>query len=145
MPLFSTTQKHFYISSILLITCMLFIIYFCISSLLMLLDVRINSSKSNPSKVYNFLSTYGPNSSFGLILLHLIFFFIHIRKQFYKKNFSFHGFYDSVKNSMSRNFYIGGRIGKGLIILVTWLYRFLDIIAKRHHCEWTSLRKIYRS
>ena len=76
---FFTTQKHFYISSILFIMYMLFIIFFLTLSLLILLDMNINSDEVNPNICVNFLSTYGPNSAYGLKSLYLIFIFVIIQ------------------------------------------------------------------
>ena len=88
----------------------------------MLLDMNIRYVTVNPSIGFNFLSAYGPNIAYGLKSLYLIFFFIHILNQFYRRNLRLSGLYDSVKNVMIRNFYIGGRVGKGIIIIVMWLY-----------------------
>ena len=84
----------------------------------MLLDMNIHSVAANPSIGLISLSAYRSNFSNSLKSLYLIFFFMHVLSQYYRRNLGLDGLYDYVKNIMIRNFYIGGRVGKGLIIII---------------------------
>ena len=119
---FYTTQKSFYISVIFFMLYLLSITYFFTISFFMLCSMNTSSAEFSPSIGFSFLSASSPNLAFGLKSLYLIFFLIHIINQFYRKNFGLSGIYEFVRNHMIKIFYISGRLGKGLIIIIMWLY-----------------------
>ncbi len=113
-------QYNGYISSRILayLFYVLFVIY--IFGTALLIEVSL-ISRSCPILSQNFLSEK-PSFAFIYSKLFLIYFYVHILNIYYSRNYCFNGVLQFCCRCSYRNILIGGRIGKGLSVIVVWLF-----------------------
>ncbi len=113
-------QYNSYISSriLLYVFYILFILYIFGTALLM--EVCL-PSKTCPSYNHDF-RTNVPSFAYIYSKLFLIYFYVHILNIYYSRNYCVNGILQFCYECSYRNIFIGGRIGKGLSVMVVWLF-----------------------
>ena len=106
-------------SSIILLYmfCILYMIYVVATSLLM----ASASPLSRPSFSYNCLGG-GPSVALSYTLTFITYFIIHILNQYFFRYKSFKGATMFFRNQVSKNIWIGGRVGKYLSMCIIWTF-----------------------
>ena len=99
----------------------LFIIYLYCVVCMMSLIMAMSLDCPNFGQMY--YPTDGPNTALAFNSWFLVYFFIHIFKQFCLKNYgNFDGFYTFLVDKVAKNFHVQGRAGKCLSVIIIWLY-----------------------